>query len=41
MPVVGMDYAHGRRDWLPVAASALWGLLGLAVGVLLGWAIRG
>jgi ATP-dependent Clp protease ATP-binding subunit ClpA len=30
-----------RRDWLPVAAAGAWALFGLAVGVLLGWAIWG
>jgi ATP-dependent Clp protease ATP-binding subunit ClpA len=34
-------YAPGRRDWTMVAAAALWALFGLAVGVLLGWAIWG
>jgi ATP-dependent Clp protease ATP-binding subunit ClpC len=33
--------SKARRDWLPVAAAALWALFGLAVGVLLGWAIWG
>jgi hypothetical protein len=30
-----------RRDWLPVVAAAVWASFGLAVGVLLGWAIWG
>ena len=41
MPRRAASYAESRHDWLPVAASALWALLGLAVGVLFGWAIWG
>jgi ATP-dependent Clp protease ATP-binding subunit ClpC len=32
---------RARETWLPLAAAGVWALFGLAVGVLLGWAIWG
>src|SRR5215217_6372948 len=41
VPLRAAASSPAGRDWLPAAASALWTLVGLAVGVLLGWAIWG